>query len=225
MAIVIGGGGPIQLRNLIAAAALLSVATVIPAASGAHGRTVVTTRITTLGKIVVSSGRTLYHTSAEQKNVVTCTASCAVRWPPLVVSASARPVAGAGVRTALLGTVRRPDGRMQVTYGGLPLYFFSGDSKPGQVKGEGLGGRWHAVAPSGAVVTAHPASAAASTSMGGSGSTMGSGTGASSGAGTGAGSTTTTSSTPPAGANPGMWCAANPSSCVNGVPVAGAPST
>jgi predicted lipoprotein with Yx(FWY)xxD motif len=114
----------------------------------------------TLGNILVSaSGRTLYHISAEPKNVVRCTGACAADWPPLLIAAGTKPVAGPGVRASLLGTVKRPDGTLQITYGGLPLYRYSGDKRAGSIKGAGvggigwLGGAWHAVAPSGAVVT------------------------------------------------------------------------
>jgi predicted lipoprotein with Yx(FWY)xxD motif len=163
----------------------------------------VATQDRTLGAILSSGGRTLYHTSAERRDVVACTGACALEWPPLVVAAKARPVAGSGVRPSLLGTVKRPDGRMQVTYRGLPLYFFSGDKSPGEAKGEGAGGLWHAIAPSGAIATARGAPSASASG---------------SGAGMGTGSSTTTGSAPSAGVNPGMWCAANPNSCVNGVP-------
>ena len=111
---------------------------------------------------------------------------------------------------SMLGTVKRPDGRWQVSYHGHPLYLFGGDARAGQVNGQGLAGRWHALTPSGTAVTGDvmspttpPATPTSTTggSTGDSGSSTGSG--------------------PPPGANVGMWCAANPKSCVNGVPVPG----
>ena len=71
--------------------------------------------------LVTASGRTLYHDSSEKKNVVKCLASCASQWPPLLVAPGAKPVPGPGVTASLLGTVKRPDGKLQVTYAGLPL--------------------------------------------------------------------------------------------------------
>jgi predicted lipoprotein with Yx(FWY)xxD motif len=68
------------------------------------------------------------------------------------VAASAKPVAGPGAAASRLGTIKRPDGKTQVTYGGKPLYRFSGDRKAGDVNGQGNGGIWWAIAPSGAVV-------------------------------------------------------------------------
>jgi hypothetical protein len=65
----------------------------------------------------------------------------------------------AGVRASLLGTTKRADGRLQVTYNRHPLYAFVKDSKKGRTAGEGLtafGGQWHAVSPAGTVVLPHP---------------------------------------------------------------------
>ena len=196
-----------ELRALrLAPAAVVLVASLASVAgAGTSGGTVASTRNGLLGPILVNaSGRTLYHTSAERRGVVTCTGACAVRWPPLLVSASARPAAGAGVRALWLATVKRPDGRLQASYHGFALYLFAGDTRAGQVNGQGSGGRWHAVAPSGVVVT----KAASSTSASG---------GSSSGDMSGSGSMTTTGPSP--SVNPGMWCAANPTQCVNGVPI------
>ena len=106
------------------------------------------TQNTSLGKILVSStGKTLYHFASEPKNAVKCTGSCATQWPPLLIGTGVTPVAAPGVTASLLGTVKRPDGKLQVTYRGLALYLYSGDKKAGDVKGQG--GSWHAIAPSG----------------------------------------------------------------------------
>jgi predicted lipoprotein with Yx(FWY)xxD motif len=162
---------------------------------------VLSTRNGALGEILVTAGgRTLYHDSSERRGVVRCVGSCAVTWPPLVISARAKPLAGRGVTESLLGTVRRPDGRMQVTYRGLPLYLYSGDRRAGQVNGQDVGGSWHALTPGGAVVTTE----APSGSMGTTSPAV---------------TTTTMSPGPAPGVNPGMFCAANPQSCVNGQPV------
>jgi len=182
---------------------VLAAGVVAPASGGTGAVTVSTTRNAALGKILVGAdGRTLYHTSADKMSLVQCTGSCAVRWPPLVISSRVRPIAGPGVTASLLGTVRRSDGRLQVTYRGRPLYRFSGDTKAGDVNGQGVGGTWYALTPSGTTVTKAVTSAVAGgTSSGTTSSTTGSG--------------------PSPGVNTGMWCAANPKSCVNGVPVPG----
>lgn len=100
-----------------------------------------------LGKriLVTSSGRTLYSLSAETRGRFICTGTCTADWPPLTLGRGVQPT---GVRG--LGTIRRPDGRRQVTYKGKPLYRFDMDRKKGDVKGEGFRdvGTWHAaVAP------------------------------------------------------------------------------
>ena len=72
-----------------------------------------------------------------------CEASCARTWPPVTAPA----VKGAGV-TGTLGAIARPDGLLQATYDGHPLYTTSADMGPGQAKGNGVwsgGGQWHEV--------------------------------------------------------------------------------
>jgi predicted lipoprotein with Yx(FWY)xxD motif len=117
----------------------------------AHGSAtleVATAQNATLGKriLVTGSGRTLYTLSAETRGRFICKDSgCTSTWPPLTLGRGVQPT---GVRG--LGTIRRPDGRRQVTYKGRPLYRFATDRKKGDVGGEGFRdvGTWHAaVAP------------------------------------------------------------------------------
>lgn len=91
--------------------------------------------------LVTMKGKTLYSLSAETKGRFICTGACLASWKPLVVPAGVKPKG-----PVTLGTRRRPDGRTQVTYKGLPLYSFNGDSKPGEANGQGLKdvGTWHA---------------------------------------------------------------------------------
>jgi predicted lipoprotein with Yx(FWY)xxD motif len=74
------------------------------------------------------------------KGSSTCTGACADAWPPVLVTASA--TAGPGVQSTLLGTTTRADGTVQVTYGGWPLYVYSGDTADGTATGQGIGGKW-----------------------------------------------------------------------------------
>jgi predicted lipoprotein with Yx(FWY)xxD motif len=179
------------LRMRLAAVALVTGLIVAVGVANAALVSVHSTQNTALGKILVSaSGRTLYHDSLEKQNLVKCTGACAAEWPPLVIAAGAKPVAGSGVTASMLGTVKRFDGKLQVTYGGKPLYLFSGDKKAGDVKGQGTGGIWHALTPSGAVVTKVVKASSGSTTGTSSGSTSGSGSGTSTGSGTGTGTTT-----------------------------------
>ena len=94
-----------------------------------------------------SRGFTLYWYTSDTSTVSKCTGRCAWLWPPVIGPAAA----GAGV-TGQLGTITRPDGSVQATYNGHPLYTASTDSAPGQAKGDNLadsGGRWHEVVVTG----------------------------------------------------------------------------
>jgi predicted lipoprotein with Yx(FWY)xxD motif len=114
----------------------------------------------TLNKTVLAtaSGLTLYRNTRETRGHVSCGPGCTAEWPPLLVPKGRHPTAGAGVTAAKLGTLKRPDGSTQVTYGGMRLYRFAGDRTAGAAKGEGVGGIWFAVTPK-----PSPASAAPST--------------------------------------------------------------
>jgi len=103
--------------------------------------------------LVSSKGFTLYHFVREAKGTIKCTGSCSILFPPLTVPAGVKPVAGPGVAAGKLGTIRRPDGRLQVTYNGLPLYRDFYD-KSGQMNGQGQEGVWFAVTPAGTVTKA-----------------------------------------------------------------------
>ena len=108
-------------------------------------------RTTSLGKILVDAQqRTLYLFKKDSGRKSACTGACAKAWPPL--RASGKPTAGRGASASRLGTIRRSDGKPQVTYKGHPLYTFVKDTKAGQTNGEGLtafGASWFALSPAG----------------------------------------------------------------------------
>lgn len=142
----------VKLRFAVPVALLLAAAGVGAAfaATMSSGGTVKAAHSSTLGTLLENaSGFTLYHYTPDKQGSVKCTAACATLWPPLTVKAGVKPKAGAGIVQAKLSTVKRPDGTTQVTYGGLTLYRFSGDSKPGSVKGQGVLGTWFAVTSKG----------------------------------------------------------------------------
>jgi predicted lipoprotein with Yx(FWY)xxD motif len=107
-----------------------------------------------LGRILVNGrGRTLYLFGKDRHGKSTCTGACAGYWPPLITSG--KPLAAAGAKASLLGTTRRADGRLQVTYNHHPLYTFVKDTAKGQTNGEQLvvfGAEWDAVSAAGAKV-------------------------------------------------------------------------
>ena len=113
-----------------------------PTASAAASSsvTVHTTTDAKLGKILVDgSGRTLYVFDRDTGGTIACTAACTGTWPPLTITGALPSPSMSG-----LGTVQRPDGATQVTYKSRPLYHYSGDTKPGDTNGDGVGGIWHA---------------------------------------------------------------------------------
>jgi predicted lipoprotein with Yx(FWY)xxD motif len=112
-----------------------------------------------LGSFLVdANGMTLYvftkDTAATGSNtaVSACTGGCATLWPPLLTNGA--PSAGTGATASLLGTLTRPDGSVQVTYNGWPLYDYSLDKTAGDTNGQGFKGVWFALTPAGTQVTA-----------------------------------------------------------------------
>jgi predicted lipoprotein with Yx(FWY)xxD motif len=103
--------------------------------------------------LVTTKGRTLYSLSAESGGRFICTGACASTWRPLTIAPAVKPTG-----PVKLGTIERPDGRTQVTFKGRPLYTFSGDSKAGDVNGEGIKdvGTWHAVVTAKAATQPEP---------------------------------------------------------------------
>ena len=101
-----------------------------------------------LGKILADAeGNVLYLFTNDSGPESTCYDDCAATWPPLL--ADGPPTAGEGVTASELSTSPREDGGEQVTYAGRPLYHFAGDEQPGDTNGQGVGGVWFAVTPTG----------------------------------------------------------------------------
>ena len=88
-----------------------------------------------------SNRMTLYQSTKDTTNVSNCTGACATAWPPYTVSVTtARSLTADPGIAGKMGTIKRADGSLQVTYRGLPLYFFAQDTKPGDTKGEAVNG-------------------------------------------------------------------------------------
>ncbi|GHE06439.1 SCO0930 family lipoprotein [Streptomyces alanosinicus] len=102
-----------------------------------------------LGSVLTDgSGLTLYRFDADTANPPksNCAGACATTWPPVPADDAA---AGAGIDKALLGEVTRADGTKQLTVGGWPAYRYVKDVNAGDVNGQGVGGKWFALAPNG----------------------------------------------------------------------------
>ena len=93
-------------------------------------------------------GPTLSVFTQDTDGTSTCTDDCAATWPPFTVEAGAAVEAGEGV-TGELAIVERDDGDSQVTYEGMPLYFYAPDAEPGDATGQGVGDVWFIASPDG----------------------------------------------------------------------------
>jgi predicted lipoprotein with Yx(FWY)xxD motif len=116
------------------------------------GGTVAVAENPELGTILVDSrGFTLYDFHKDKGGKSACYGACAGTWPPLI--AGGAPRATNGAQSSKLGTTKRDDCTMQVTYAGHPLYTYAADAKPGDAKGQDIdsfGAEWYALQPSGA---------------------------------------------------------------------------
>jgi predicted lipoprotein with Yx(FWY)xxD motif len=115
---------------------------------------VVGTTTSSLGTFLVDAkGRALYLWDADHGSKSTCNGECATDWPPLTTTGT--PKASGKAKTSLLGTTKRSDGSREVTYAGHPLYYYAGDTGPGQTTGQGsdgFGAPWWVVTPAGKAI-------------------------------------------------------------------------
>ena len=165
-----------KITLFIAAAAALGVAVIAagcggsasgsPYSSGSYGSAApsaktaaarpakLSIRNSPLGRILVDGrGRTLYLFEKDKRASSSCYGSCASIWPPF--TSKGKPRAGHGVLARKLGTTKRTDGKLEVTYNRHPLYYYAGDSKRGDTKGQGLdqfGAEWYVLSPAGTKV-------------------------------------------------------------------------
>jgi predicted lipoprotein with Yx(FWY)xxD motif len=136
-----------------ALAALAGLALAVPAGAAAKGPATVKVANSSLGKILVNgSGRTVYMFTKDGRNKDHCVTikTCTSVWPPLTTKG--KPVARSGAKASLLGTIKLPNGSLQVTYAGHPLYTYSADVMPHETDYVGspqFGGTWYAVSSTG----------------------------------------------------------------------------
>ncbi len=148
-------GGTLALAGIGSTLEVGAAAAATGARAGAA--TVVNVRSSAYGKIVVGAGgRTLYMYKADKGTKSDCYGPCASYWPPLLTKA--KPTSGPGVAASKLGTTKRKNGTLQVTYAGHPLYYYGGDQSAGTANGQGSGGTWYVVSPSGALISKAAAS-------------------------------------------------------------------
>jgi predicted lipoprotein with Yx(FWY)xxD motif len=130
---------------------ILACCGLVAAVVATAGGTMLKVEKTKLGKVVANpKGLTVYMFRKDAKHKSACYGACASFWPPVLTTG--KPVAGPGLEQALLGTSKRTDGKLQVTYKGYPIYTYTADKKPGTTKGEGskaFGASWYALTPKG----------------------------------------------------------------------------
>jgi predicted lipoprotein with Yx(FWY)xxD motif len=136
------------MRRLAGLALVALVAVLAFSATAGSARTTSTKRVakaveSSVGASLLANlkGRTLYSLSVEKHGKFICTGGCLSVWHPLIVPKDVKPTGPVS-----LGTVKRPEGKLQVTYRGRPLYSFAEDTGKGQTNGEGIKdvGTWHA---------------------------------------------------------------------------------
>jgi predicted lipoprotein with Yx(FWY)xxD motif len=133
------------LQNRLRFAASFALLAASFAASAAYASPGVgTTSSPDSGSILTDDhGMTLYRYTADQPNVSTCYASCARAWPPVIIDDA--PQAVDPSLSVGLGVAPRTDGSQQLTYRGAPLYYYVGDTQPGDVTGQASDGVWFVV--------------------------------------------------------------------------------
>jgi predicted lipoprotein with Yx(FWY)xxD motif len=117
--------------------------------SGGRGTTI-TVGDSDFGSMLFDSNKqAIYVFENDRKGRTVCYGTCAEAWPPVLTDGEPKP--GKGVKASLLGTIKRRDGTLQVTYAAKPLYFYAHES-PGEVRCHNVnlnGGFWWVVGPDG----------------------------------------------------------------------------
>ena len=160
-------GSRLRRRALVVPAALVGLALLLTACGG-DGVTTLSSPPTTDGSLTLTlqhspagpilatgGGDTLYDFVPDTPTHSAClNDGCVFDWPPLIASGALR--VGKGVDRSLVGTLRRPDGSTQLSYGGHPLYAYNGDVSPGVVMGQAIdqdGGLWYVLDAKGQQIT------------------------------------------------------------------------
>jgi predicted lipoprotein with Yx(FWY)xxD motif len=142
---------PTQAAPVTAAPVTAAPATAAPATAAPTAEAMATVEAKDVGDagtilVAGSNGLTLYNFTKDVKDSgeSNCNEGCIDSWPALTVAGGGAPTGGSGV-TGTLATITRDDGTVQVTYNGLPLYFFKNDNAPGDLNG--VYENWETVAP------------------------------------------------------------------------------
>jgi predicted lipoprotein with Yx(FWY)xxD motif len=96
--------------------------------------------------LVGANGMTLYVFARDEPGASSCVDQCAANWPPLTAAEGERPSLAAGI-PGMLGVIARPNGTSQVTFNGMPLYFWVNDAQPGDTTGHNFNEVWFVAKP------------------------------------------------------------------------------
>jgi predicted lipoprotein with Yx(FWY)xxD motif len=159
--------GALRARTLVGAAACIVCALAATACDNSNATTLssppttnpaltLTVQHSPEGPIIATGGgNTLYDFAPDTPTHSAClNDGCVFQWPPLIASGPVR--LGQGIDPKLVGTLRRPDGSTQISYGGHPLYTYNLDVTPGMVTGQSIdqdGGLWYVIDPAGKQIT------------------------------------------------------------------------
>lgn len=130
-----------------------AAATSAPASTSAAAAPDLKVADSAAGRIVVDGkGMSVYYYTKDVKDsgTSTCTGGCLDAWPPALAAADTPTVDGV---TGTVGTIATPDGQKQLTVNGMPVYYYAKDLAAGDILGQGVGGVWYLVAPTGDMIT------------------------------------------------------------------------
>jgi predicted lipoprotein with Yx(FWY)xxD motif len=146
-----GGGGSSSSSSSPESAGGENAGATTASEGGSGESTIAGAEVGGLGSVLVDSeGMTVYLYTPDKGTESTCYGECESFWPP--VMAEGKPTAGEGATSSALGTTKRKDGTMQVTYEGHPVYTFSGDSSPGEANGQEDDDVWFVIDEAGEAV-------------------------------------------------------------------------
>jgi predicted lipoprotein with Yx(FWY)xxD motif len=141
----------VAAASIVGAGFPVASAAAAPGSAKAARAATLSVKSSRYGKILFDgAGRVLYSFARDRAGHSNCSGACAKAWPPLLTKGAPKLVTGGN--ESLVGTVKRADGTVQVTYADHPLYYFVKDARPGQITCQNVsnfGGLWLVVAPSG----------------------------------------------------------------------------
>ena len=102
-------------------------------------------KVPKMGSVVMDSKGWIFYRFDEdtaKPPTSTCVEACADTWPPVLVKSAKNLPKLKGIKADKVGVIKRDDGGLQLTIGGWPMYRYTGDTKAGTWKGQGVGGTW-----------------------------------------------------------------------------------